>query len=181
MKIFSVVFLFLLLPTTAVVAFSFSSLAIPRRKASSSTTTSRGRNPPRVQRHYETWQWNPVGSKDTFNINYKVSGDPNGQPVLLTHGFGANLNHFRYTEPALVDAGYKVYSMDLLGFGASDKAINAPYSVELFGSQIQDFILNVAKETQPWILIGNSLGSLCSLQVAAQKTKQWPRPNFGIR
>ena len=88
------------------------------------------------------------------------------------------MNHFRFTEPALVEAGYKVYSIDLLGFGASEKATDAPYSVDLFASQIQDFILsrnNEEEKEQKWILMGNSLGSLCSLQVAAAKTRQWPR------
>ena len=31
-----------------------------------------------------------------------------GKPVLLIHGFGASIGHFRKNIPALVSAGYKV-------------------------------------------------------------------------
>jgi hypothetical protein len=65
-----------------------------------------------VVRFHQRWDWNYKGR--TYQINYRVEGDDGNPPMLLTHGFGANLNHFRYNIPALVDAGYKVYAIDLL-------------------------------------------------------------------
>ena len=37
-----------------------------------------------------------------------------GKPVVLIHGFGASLGHFRKNIPALSSAGYKVRSKLLL-------------------------------------------------------------------
>jgi hypothetical protein len=39
-----------------------------------------------VQRTYDTYQW-----KDKYNINYRVEGPLGGKPILLVHGFGANV------------------------------------------------------------------------------------------
>jgi hypothetical protein len=119
-----------------------------------------------IKRFHETWQWTYRGR--TYNINYRVEGDKHDQPILLTHGFGANLNHFRYNIRPLVDAGYRVYAMDLLGFGASEKPTKAEtvgFSIELFSQQIVDFITAHTLETnddstsqKSWILAGNSIG-----------------------
>lgn len=59
-----------------------------------------------------------------------------GQPALvLIHGFGASVYHWRYNIPALVKAGYRVLALDLLGFGLSDKPI-IEYSAETWRDQV---------------------------------------------
>lgn len=135
-----------------------------------------------VQRVYETWLWscsandNIQSSKQTYKINYRVEGEKGKSPILLVHGFGANVNHFRYQFPALVDAGYRVYAMDLLGFGASEKPLNAAevgFSIEFFTQQILDFLSYIQTKDGydraiPWILAGNSIGGLCCLNAAAE-------------
>lgn len=114
-----------------------------------------------VQRFHETWEWTTQDTKGkprTYQINYRVEGE--GPPLLLVHGFGANLNHFRYNIPALVQAGYKVYALDLLGFGGSEKPSKPEtvgFSIELFAQQMVDF-MESRNEEQPWILAGNSIG-----------------------
>ena len=94
------------------------------RRATSTTTqavASTSAPPNKVQRIYETWDWRYENR--TYKINFRVEGS--GPPILLVHGFGANLNHFRFQFPALVAAGYTVYAIDLLGFGASEKPRDA--------------------------------------------------------
>lgn len=60
-----------------------------------------------------------------------------GQPALvLIHGFGASVYHWRYNIPALVAKGYRVLALDLLGFGLSDKPI-IEYSAETWRDQVQ--------------------------------------------
>eukprot|EP01023_Acetabularia_acetabulum_P056831 TRINITY_DN65990_c0_g1_i1.p1 TRINITY_DN65990_c0_g1~~TRINITY_DN65990_c0_g1_i1.p1 ORF type:complete len:142 (+),score=9.02 TRINITY_DN65990_c0_g1_i1:180-605(+) len=56
--------------------------------------------------------------KDQYKIRYSTAGC--GEPVLLIHGFGASIGHYRkiFTE---LSKDHKVYALDLLGFGASDK------------------------------------------------------------
>ena len=158
----------------------------------------------------------PEPTKDDNSFSSSSSSSPPPLPrLLLIHGFGSNLGQFRYQFPDLTRAGYSVYALDLLGFGASDKPEfnKGPtttttttggtstegvlgFSIELFGDLVQDFILEMDKQEsasttttttatapittsinnndndhninkmQKWVLIGNSMGGLCSLQVA---------------
>jgi pimeloyl-ACP methyl ester carboxylesterase len=68
------------------------------------------------------WNWRG------HQIRYTVTGK--GQPLLLIHGFGASIDHWRKNIPVLAAGGYQVYAIDLLGFGGSDKA-PIDYSMDL--------------------------------------------------
>jgi pimeloyl-ACP methyl ester carboxylesterase len=100
------------------------------------------------------WHWQ--GNK----IRYTVAGT--GKPLLLIHGFGASIGHWQKNIPVLAEAGYQVFALDLLGFGASDKA-PVDYTLELWESQIVDFWAEFIN--QPTILIGNSIGALLALML----------------
>jgi pimeloyl-ACP methyl ester carboxylesterase len=93
-------------------------------------------------------------------IRYTVAGT--GKPLLLIHGFGASIGHWQKNIPVLADAGYQVFALDLLGFGASDKA-PIDYTLELWESQIVDFWAEFIN--QPTIFIGNSIGALLALML----------------
>jgi pimeloyl-ACP methyl ester carboxylesterase len=142
----------------------------PTLWASSINTTAKEeekQKSPKVRRKYETFLW--FHEMDEYDINYRVEGPSNGPPILLVHGFGANVNHFRYQFPALVEAGFRVYAVDLLGFGASPKAPDANYSIELFVQLLKDFMQTMhTTEKKEWIVAGNSIGGLCSLAVAEE-------------
>jgi pimeloyl-ACP methyl ester carboxylesterase len=100
------------------------------------------------------WQWRG------YKIRYTEAGQ--GKPLFLIHGFGACIGHWQKNIPYLAEAGYHVYAMDLLGFGASDKpALN--YSLELWEEQIKDFWQE--RINQPTVFIGNSIGALLSLML----------------
>jgi pimeloyl-ACP methyl ester carboxylesterase len=104
-----------------------------------------------------TWTWQ--GNK----IQYTVMGV--GRPLLLIHGFGASIGHWRKNIPILAENGYRVLAIDLLGFGGSDKPAR-DYTVELWQQQIKDFW--EAHIQEPTVLIGNSIGGLLSLMAIAQ-------------
>lgn len=125
-------------------------------------------SPTKLRRYYDTFIWkkNALTSQD-YKINYRVEGPRDGPPVLLVHGFGASVNHFRFQFPALTKEGYRVYAIDLLGFGGSDKPSNASYSIELFVQLLEDFVMEM-EPGKDWIAAGNSLGGLCSLGLAAE-------------
>ena len=80
----------------------------------------------------------------------------------MIHGFGASIGHWRKNIPVLAAAGYRVFALDLLGFGASDKA-DLDYTLELWESQVKDFWSEHINE--PTIFIGNSIGALISLML----------------
>eukprot|EP00250_Pteridium_aquilinum_P013260 c21237_g1_i2 orf=218-1570(-) len=107
---------------------------------------------------YKSSSWTWRGHK----INYGVAGC--GKPIILVHGFGGNAGHFSKLIPFLTDK-YRVYAIDLLGFGASDKPEEANYGPELWAELLCDFTKEFAEEEA--VLIGNSIGSLTALAAAA--------------
>ena len=107
---------------------------------------------------FETQVWNWQGRE----IAYTEVGE--GRPLVLVHGFGASIGHWRKNIPVLAGAGYRVFALDLLGFGASAKPA-LDYSIELWQDLIQDFWQ--ARIGVPATFIGNSIGGLLSLTVAA--------------
>ncbi len=103
-----------------------------------------------------TWTWK--GHK----IQYTVMGT--GQPLVLIHGFGASIGHWRNNIPSLAAGGYQVFALDLLGFGASSKP-PLDYSLELWQQLLHDFWSEHIQ--QPTVFIGNSIGALLSLMILA--------------
>ncbi len=102
------------------------------------------------------WDWHG------YQITYTVAGE--GIPLLLVHGFGASIGHWRKNIPAWAEGGYRVFTIDLLGFGGSDKPAIA-YSLELWQELLKDFWSSHIQT--PTVFIGNSIGALLSLMMAA--------------
>ena len=102
------------------------------------------------------WSWRG------HQIKYAVQGA--GKPLLLIHGFGASIDHWRKNIPVLAEGGYRVYAIDLLGFGGSAKA-PLDYSMELWEELVVDFWHEYINE--PTIFVGNSIGALLSLMLVA--------------
>ncbi|CAM8918787.1 unnamed protein product [Rhodiola kirilowii] len=100
---------------------------------------------------YDYWMWK--GHK----IHYVVQGE--GSPIVLIHGFGASAFHWRYNIPELAKR-YKVYALDLLGFGWSEKAL-VDYDAMIWKDQVVDFVREIVHE--PTVLVGNSLGGFTAL------------------
>jgi haloalkane dehalogenase len=83
-------------------------------------------------------------------------------PLILLHGFGASMFHWRNNIPTLSEK-HTVYTLDLLGFGASRKPFTR-YQVQLWSQQVADFWQTFIGE--PVVLVGNSVGSLVALYTA---------------
>lgn len=107
------------------------------------------------------WLW-----QGRHRIRYVTQGS--GPPVVLVHGFGASVDYYRKIFPVLVAEGYTVYALDLLGLGLSDKPPEETYGIDLWAGLLQDFLVSVvpASVAAP-VLVGNSIGSLVSVTVAA--------------
>lgn len=104
-----------------------------------------------------TWTW------QGHQIQYTVAGQ--GRPLVLIHGFGASIGHWRKNIPALAESGYQVFAVDLLGFGGSDKPA-LDYCLELWQELLRDFWQDHIQ--QPTVFIGNSIGALLSLMMVAE-------------
>ena len=106
---------------------------------------------------HHLWQW------QGWNCHWRVCGPTDGKPILLLHGFGASSGHWRRCAPHLVDLGWRVYGLDLLGFGASDQP-SSPLDNRIWGLQVSAFLNQVVGS--PAVLVGNSLGALTALTAA---------------
>ncbi len=95
-----------------------------------------------------------------------------GRPLVLIHGFGATIGHWRKNIPTLAQAGYQVFALDLLGFGnASKPALD--YTTDLWQAQLYDFWAE--KIATPAVWVGNSIGGLLGLQMLAD----YPQASLG--
>ncbi|XP_074562019.1 uncharacterized protein LOC141818404 [Curcuma longa] len=107
-----------------------------------------------------TWKWKE------FDVNYLVRGA--GPPLLLIHGFGASIGHWRRNIGVLSE-NYTVYALDLLGFGASEKPPGFSYTMEGWAQLILDFLNDIVQK--PTVLVGNSVGSLACVIAASESTR----------
>ncbi|XAR55670.1 hypothetical protein NMG60_11035815 [Bertholletia excelsa] len=131
-----------------------------------------------IKERCDKWQWRG------YTINYLVVGqgqtnNPSsnsnssaGPPLLLVHGFGASIAHWR-RNILILSQSYTVYAIDLLGFGASDKPAGFAYTMEVWAQLILDFLDEIVQ--RPTVLIGNSVGSLACVIAASESTKSLVR------
>ena len=94
-------------------------------------------------------------------------GERHHPPLVLLHGFGAASGHWRHNAGALAAAGWRVYAIDLLGFGDSDQPGHRRHrrlDNRLWARQLQAFLEQVVEG--PAVLVGNSLGSLVAITCA---------------
>ncbi len=106
-----------------------------------------------------TWMWRG------YRINYHAAGAA-GIPVLLIHGFGASVGHWRQNIPILA-VNCRCYAIDLIGFGASAKpkpGLEIEYTFETWAELVVDFCREVIGS--PTVLVGNSIGCIVALQAA---------------
>lgn len=83
---------------------------------------------------------------------------------MLVHGFGAGSGHWRHNAAALAAAGWRVFALDLIGFGASSQPglqPRRPLDNRLWARQLQAFLEQVVQG--PAVLVGHSLGGLVVL------------------
>lgn len=131
----------------------------------------------------DPWLW---GSHRIHWVRREATEPSQGErpAVLLIHGFGACVSHWRHNMAEL-NPGLDIYALDLLGFGASDKprsrlsdepaeAGSVLYCFDLWADQVQAF-LNEVVPPGPVHLVGNSIGALVAL-VAADRLQSAGHP-----
>jgi len=101
-------------------------------------------------------------------IFYKESGLTNsGLPIVFIHGVGAGFSSFMWRKNFdVLGNNFRVYALDLLGFGFSDKPAAAPYSSPLYVELLSDFIRDVVG--QPANVVASSLGAAYAVQTAEE-------------
>jgi pimeloyl-ACP methyl ester carboxylesterase len=95
-------------------------------------------------------------------LNYTDTGS--GPTVVLLHGFISNSKYWRNVLPTLQNT-HRVINIDLLGFGKSPKPVRSRYD---YDAQIGSIAATLEKAgvTDPFTLVGHSMGSLLALRYA---------------
>lgn len=94
-------------------------------------------------------------------IAYTVEGS--GPLVVLSPGMGDLRASFRFTTPALVEAGYRVAVADLRGHGDSDATFTGYGDTDT----AEDLAALVAELGGPAVIVGNSLSAGAAVLLAA--------------
>ena len=103
------------------------------------------------------WRWQGQ------HCHWRVLGDPAHPPLVLLHGFAAGSGHWRGNAHAIAAAGWRVYGLDLVGFGASSQPA-LWLDNRLWARQVQGFLEEVVQG--PAVVVGHSLGGLVALSAA---------------
>ncbi len=121
------------------------------------------KQPDTLQRHLQMTQ------KEDIKLHYTVKGE--GAPLIMIHGFSSSLHTWSHLiEP--LSRKYKVYALDLKGFGNSPKPRDDRYSVYDQMLLVKAFMRehNISNP----IMIGHSLGAgvILSLAITGEKIQK---------
>ena len=95
---------------------------------------------------------------DGITLNYQLQGT--GEPLLLLHGFGANIGNWRFIAPELARS-YQVWLLDLKGHGDSAKPDDGAYSLHDQARLVTGFVEQ--QQLDQLTLIGHSYGGGAAL------------------
>ena len=102
-------------------------------------------------------------------VRYWMEGE--GPAVLLVHGLSNSVEFWQYNIAPLA-AHHRVYALDLLGFGRSDKEVGQ-FSLPYAAAFMVDFLNAMGVEQAS--LVGNSLGGVVCAQTAVQHPERVER------
>ena len=102
---------------------------------------------------------------DGVSLHYRQEGL--GRPLVLLHGMLTSTQLWRNITPGLA-FGHTIYSLDLMGFGLSEKPQDRSYNLDTYVAQLERF-LEQFHLANP-ILVGHELGAV----IAATYTLRHP-------
>jgi sigma-B regulation protein RsbQ len=100
--------------------------------------------------------------------NVVVTGNPDGRPVVLAHGFGCDQNMWRLTVPALASQ-YKVVLFDYVGSGRSELAAFDETRYSTLGGYADDVVeVCAALDLTDAVFVGHSVSAMIGVLAAQQ-------------
>ena len=109
-----------------------------------------------------------------LRVHYRVTGEKTNPPIVLIHGFGASSDHWRNNAEIFAFEGFRVYGIDLIGFGKSQQNLTGKINDldnQFWADQLTSFLEEIveSKRNGKVVLIGNSLGALTAITTLLQK------------
>ncbi len=105
-----------------------------------------------------------------INHHYKDIPGKKKKTIVMLHGFASSTYTWEGIDTHLAACGYRVLSLDMKGFGWSDKPVNADYSPETLVEEVRAWM--EALKLKDVIFVGNSLGGGIACLLA------WSYPNL---
>lgn len=152
-----------LLTTSAVIGGALGALAIYNKV----TETTAGELDTVLRGEERRYPWK---NGDMF---YEVKGARDAKPLLLIHGFGPGASSYEWRKNVdTLAQNYRVYVLDLLGFGLSDRPA-VDYTVETYIDLIGDFIREVINK--PTIVVAHGVTGAYVVANAYRKPQLFER------
>jgi pimeloyl-ACP methyl ester carboxylesterase len=117
-----------------------------------------------------------VPRPDGTVLQVEFYGPEDGQPIILSHGWGPNSTVWYYVKRQLSDR-FRVIVWDLPGLGKSTKPKNNDYSLEKYARDLEAVVNLVGK---PVILLGHSMGGMLTLTFCRLFPEQLGRQVAGL-
>lgn len=102
-----------------------------------------------------------------YITDYKGDGDV----IVLLHGFLTSSKYWLKLQPLLTAAGYRVITVDLLGFGHAPKPRKSRYTYTEHVAYI-DSIIESLGLVDPFTLVGHSMGALLAARYSLIHAKK---------
>lgn len=106
-----------------------------------------------------------------IRIHVVTAGPPDGEPVLLIHGFPETWYEWRKTIPALED-GYRLIAPDTRGFGRSDKP-EGPYDRAMLADDMLGVLDSLGVERAA--VVGHDWGGIIGFKMAIDHPERTTR------
>jgi sigma-B regulation protein RsbQ len=107
--------------------------------------------------------------------NVRVSGAPDGQPMLFAHGFGCDQTMWRFVTSAFED-DHRIVLFDYVGYGGSDASA---YSAERYAS-LDGYVADVldvvgALDLTDLVFVGHSVSAMVGVLAAAEQPDRFAK------
>lgn len=101
-----------------------------------------------------------LSQPDGSVLQVEFFGPEDGQPIIMSHGWGPNSTVWYYAKRQLSDR-FRVIVWDLPGLGKSSRPKNNDYSLEKYARDLEA-VIGIAGN-KPVILLGHSMGGMINL------------------
>ncbi len=107
--------------------------------------------------------------------NVVQHGPPDGQPMVLAHGFGCDQNMWRYVWPAFADR-YRIVLFDHVGAGGADPGAWDPQRYASLDGYADD-VLEICRELElrDAVFVGHSVSAMIGALAAAAEPERFAR------
>jgi pimeloyl-ACP methyl ester carboxylesterase len=106
---------------------------------------------------------NAIATSTGFVFEAWLEGPPDGEPVVLLHGFPQSRHSWRAQVAALAAAGYRVVAPDQRGYSPGarpDPSDLAAYHVDELVQDVLDITSACGWRDRPWHLVGHDWGGM---------------------